>query len=105
GTLITIAKGGGGADDGGYVFTITYMPNGGTGDMVVDTVIYADSHTIISYNNSTFTKEGYFIKSWNTAPNGSGTAFEIGKVINAVTRNITLYAQWTENSGIENGYE
>ena len=92
GTVITIAKGGGGADDGGYVFTITYMPNGGEGEVVVDTVFYGESYTIKSY--AIYNKENDCIESWNTDSNGNGTDFEMGRVINAVTRNITLYAQW-----------
>ena len=93
GTLITIAKGGGGADDGGYIFTITYMPNGGEGDVVVDTVVYGDSYTIRGYG--LYTKDDYYLNGWNTEPNGSGVDFAVGRVINGVTRNITLYAQWT----------
>ena len=92
GTVITIAKGGGGSDDGGYIFTITYMPNGGEGDVVVDTVFYGESYTIKSY--AIYNKENDCIESWNTDSHGNGTAFEMGRVINAVTRNITLYAQW-----------
>ena len=100
GTVITIAKGGSGADDGGYIFTITYMPNGGTGEMVVDTVVYGDSYTIRGYG--LYTKDDYYVNGWNTEPNGSGVDFALGKVINGVTRNITLYAQW--RYCVENGY-
>ena len=92
GTVITIAKGGGGADDGGYLFTITYMPNGGTGEMVVDTVVYGYSYTI--RGSGLYTKDDYYLNGWNTEPNGSGVYFAVGGVINGVTRNITLYAQW-----------
>jgi uncharacterized protein (TIGR02145 family) len=92
GTVITIAKGGGGADDGGYLFTITYMPNGGTGEMVVDTVVYGYSYTI--RGSGLYTKDDYYLNGWNTEPNGSGVDFAVGRVINGVTRNITLYAQW-----------
>ncbi|MBQ7388798.1 MAG: hypothetical protein IJW01_05480 [Paludibacteraceae bacterium] len=101
GTLITIAKGGGGADDGGYIFSITYMPNGGKGDVVIDTIFYGESYSI---RGIIYTKEAYFIGSWNTDPNGNGVAFKRGTVINSISRNITLYAQWRANDGIGNGY-
>ena len=103
GTVITIAKGGGGADDGGYIFTITYMPNGGIGEMVVDTVVYGDSYTI--RGNGLYTKDDYYLNGWNTEPNGSGVDFAVRRVINGVTRNITLYAQWTTTpTGTESGH-
>ncbi len=76
-----------------YLYTITYMPNGGIGEMVVDTVVYGDSYTIRGYG--LYTKDDYYINGWNTEPNGSGVDFAVGRVINGVTRNITLYAQWT----------
>ena len=94
GTVITIAKGGGGADDGGYIFTITYMPNGGEGEVVVDTVFYGNSYTIRSYG--IYTKDDYYLNGWNTEPNGSGVNFAVGRVINGVTRNITFYAKWVQ---------
>ena len=101
GTLIAIAKGGGGAD----VYTITYMPNGGIGEMVVDTVVYGDSYTIRGYG--LYTKDDdYYINGWNTEPNGSGVDFAEGRVINGVALNITLYAQWTKpTTGTANGHE
>ncbi len=82
-----------------YLYTITYMPNGGEGEVVVDTVFYGESYIVGAF----IQQEGYYIESWNTDPDGHGTDFS-GKIINAVTRNITLYAQWRAYDGIENGY-
>ena len=98
GTLITIAKG----DNTNYLYTITYMPNGGVGEEIIDTVFYGDSYSIRDY--VIYTKEGYDLESWNTNPDGHGTHFYLGRTINAVSRNITLYAQWRAYDGIENGY-
>ena len=84
-----------------YHCTITYMPNGGEGEVVVDTVVYGESYTIRW--SVDIKKEGYCY-TWNTDPDGHGTDFYFGKIINAVTRNITLYAQWRAYDGIENGY-
>ena len=83
-----------------YLYTITYMPNGGEGEVVVDTVFYGESYTIVAF----IQQEGYYIGSWNTDPDGHGVAFKSGIVINSVSRNITLYAQWRAYDGIENGY-
>ena len=84
-----------------YLYTITYMPNGGEGEVVVDTVFYGESYTIVE---AFIQQEGYCIGSWNTDPDGHGVAFKSGTVINSVSRNITLYAQWRAYDGIENGY-
>ena len=77
-----------------YLFTVTYMPNGGEGEVVVDTVFYGDSYSIRDY--VIYTKEGYDLESWNTSSDGNGFTFKIGRVINSVTRNITLYAHWLD---------
>ena len=88
--------------DDHYFYTITYMPNGGKGAMVVDTVFYGESYTIRWFVD--IKKEGYCY-TWNTDPDGHGTDFYFGRTINAVSRNITLYAHWKyQVTGIENGY-
>ena len=104
GTVITIAKGSGGADqpNSDFIFTITYMPNGGEGEVVVDTVVYGEAYSIRSDIN--YKKDGYYYYEWNTDPNGNGVSYNIWKAINSVTRNITLYAKWRAYDGIENGY-
>ena len=78
-----------------YLYTITYMPNGGKGEVVIDTVVYGDSYTIRGYG--LYTKDDDCINGWNTEPNGSGVDFAVERVINGVTRDITLYAQWIFN--------
>ena len=98
GTLITIAKGGGGADDGGYIFTITYMPNGSTSEAVVDTVRYGRSYIIKS---CTFSYPEYGFVEWNTATDGKGVTYFPAESI-VVMKNIILYAQWSDCA--ENGY-
>ncbi|MBO5846726.1 MAG: InlB B-repeat-containing protein, partial [Bacteroidales bacterium] len=72
-------------------YTITFDANGGEGTM--------DSLTIVSGTKkplpaNTFTRSGYVFAGWNTAPDGSGTAYKEFSEI-APTANITLYAQWT----------
>nr|MBQ5605357.1 InlB B-repeat-containing protein [Bacteroidales bacterium] len=53
-----------------------------------------------------FTKEGYYLDSWNTRPDGSGRAYAPGISLTP-TENMILYAQWAKRSasGTENGHE
>ncbi len=44
------------------------------------------------------TKEGYTFKEWNTAADGSGTAYAAGAEITMGEDNVILYAQWTVNT-------
>ena len=95
GTVIKIAKGSGnGQSNDDFIFTITYDANGGDGIMKKDTFYYGYPITIKS---CAYTKEGYFCKSWNTNPNGSGAKYLQGFEL-TIDRNITLYAQWKEST-------
>lgn len=76
-----------------YFYTVTYMPNGGEGEIMIDTVFYSDSYAVKYF---AYTKEDFYLAKWNTKANGEGVDVNIGKLINSVTRNITLYAQWQE---------
>ena len=42
---------------------------------------------------SSFNRAGYTFTGWNTAANGTGTAYAVGDII-PTTANITVYAQW-----------
>ncbi|MCX6752260.1 MAG: SBBP repeat-containing protein [Candidatus Nomurabacteria bacterium] len=73
--------------------TVTFNKNGG------DTEASPTTRTT-NYNTTVTlptapTKTGYTFSGWNTAANGSGTAF-IGST--AVVADVTVYAQWTINS-------
>jgi uncharacterized repeat protein (TIGR02543 family) len=70
-------------------YTINYNSNGGTGSMLPT----VSTNPVVAAN--TFTRSGYTFNGWNTAANGTGTAYVAG---NAITENITLYAQWLKNS-------
>ena len=72
-------------------YTITFNANGGEGSMEpqrfevgVDTAL----------NTNTFTREGYKFIGWNTAADGSGTAYADEGAILELTGDMTLYAQW-----------
>jgi uncharacterized repeat protein (TIGR02543 family) len=70
-------------------YTVTFDANGGTGTMANQT---ASSTTNLTLN--TFTRAGFTFAGWNTAADGSGTAYADGASF-PFTANTTLYAQWT----------
>ena len=97
GTVITIVKG----DNTKYLYTITYMPNGGEGEMKVDTVRYGCSYTLKA---NAFVYAGHVFVSWNTSANGKGAAYAPTESV-VVMKNMTLYAQWsTATTGSANGH-
>ena len=75
-------------------YTVTFNNNGGNTDA------YPASRTVTAGRTAALpdtspTKTGYTFADWNTAPDGSGTSFTAST---SVTRNRTVYAQWTANS-------
>ena len=74
--------------------TVTFHKNGG------DTEASPASRTVASGGNigtlpEPPTRTGYTFSGWNTAADGSGTAFT---ATTAITSNITVYARWTLSS-------
>jgi len=81
----------------GSNYNITYNANDGTGSNVTQKVNYGTAWT--SKPNTTFTRTGHTLTSWNTATNGSGTKYDVNaKQTNKQGANVTLYAQWTPNT-------
>ena len=84
------------------VHTITFNANGGTGSMDVVRVKEGESIALPA-NGFTYAKAEF--AGWNTAANGSGTAYADKGTVKP-TANMTLYAQWAiATTGTENGYE
>ena len=69
--------------------TVTFNANGGTGTMTAQT---ANVPTALTAN--AFTRTGYTFSGWNTAANGTGTAYADGATY-SFAADLTLYAQWT----------
>ena len=70
---------------------ITFDANGGDGTMGTQTV---KPNEAIALTANTFTRADYDFTGWNTAKDGTGTAY--GDEANITTNeNVTLYAQWT----------
>ena len=68
--------------------TITFNANGGSGTMAAES---GASPTPLTAN--AFTNGGYVFAGWNTASNGSGTAYANGATYPFIS-STTLYAQW-----------
>lgn len=72
-------------------YTVTYDGNGNTGGTAPASVVTPGAFTVAS--EGTLEKSGYNFTGWNTAADGSGTAYAAGDDAVA-TANMTLYAQW-----------
>jgi len=84
------------------IYDVTYDPNGGAGAAYTKTNFYGAPYTVLSNSdaNLRFGKVESVFAGWNTAADGSGTAYAAGKVIPAAeVGTLTLYAQWTPVSG------
>ena len=81
-------------------YTVNFDANGGEGAMTSQTLTYGKTSESLKAN--AFTKPGYTFAGWNTAADGTGTAYTNRQTTpNVTTENggaVTLYAQWTANS-------
>ena len=77
-------------------YTVSFYANGGEGTMESQSLTY-DTQAALSAN--AFTRAGYTFTGWNTARDGSGTAYVGGQTVQNLTAvnggTITLYAQWS----------
>ena len=71
--------------------TITFNANGSSGTVPTAISTYVGVANTIPSNS--LTRTGYTFNGWNTASDGSGTAYATGSTITP-TGNVTLYAQW-----------
>ena len=70
---------------------ITFDANGGKGTMGTQTV---KPNEATDLNANSFTRADYDFTGWNTAKDGTGTAYA-DKTNITTNENVTLYAQWT----------
>ena len=81
--------------------TLTYNGNGSTGGAVPTD--YGSPYQVgapvwVLGNTGYLTKSGYVFSGWNTAPDGSGTAYIEGDFF-YIHESMILYAQWREPQG------
>lgn len=75
-------------------YAITFDANGGTGSM---DKLSAEAGSTATLTANAFKRNGYTFAGWNTAKDGSGTAYA-DKAEVKVEGDMTLYAQWKANS-------
>ena len=72
-------------------YSLSYDANGGTGS-VSDAGAYVSGASATVLANG-FSRDGYSFMGWNTAADGSGTAYAVAESV-TVSGDVTLYAQW-----------
>lgn len=77
-------------------FNIVYDSNGAVGT-VVDDNNYKRNDKAIILSGDKLNKDGYEFISWNTNPDGTGTAYNADDIL-VVNDDIILYAQWQEKT-------
>lgn len=78
--------------------TLTYDGNGQTGGQVIpltgSDVLVGDTITVQVYE---ITREGYSFNGWNSLPDGSGSNYSPGSLIEIPSYDLVLYANWLSN--------
>ena len=79
-------------------YLVRYNANGGEGDALENQRATYDAPFVLREN--TFSRTGYFPAGWNTAADGSGTAYESSQLTANLTAaaTVTLYAQFAPNT-------
>ena len=97
--VLLVAGCGGGSSTSTH--SITYNGNGNTsGSVPTDSSTYQQGNTVtVLGNTGSLVRTGYTFASWNTKADGSGTTYAAGATFTMGSANVTLYAQWTSNSG------
>ena len=75
-------------------YKVSYNANGGTNPPAAN---YKRYTTNLALSSTAPTRNGYTLKGWNTAANGTGTNYGFTYNTNAAT---TLYAQWSQNQNL-----
>ncbi len=79
----------------GIQYTLSYNPNGGTGPVPAPTSYnYNTAATLDS--GAGLTLAGWVFTGWNTAADGSGTAYAGGDSLPMTLGNLVLYARWEQ---------
>ena len=75
-------------------YTLSFEPNGGSGEMAAETVTYGVATRL---PENSFTREKYTFTGWNTKADGSGTSYGDRETV-SFTEDTVLYAQWKAES-------
>lgn len=79
---------------------ISYEPNAeGVSGSMADTVLeFGITECVLAKN--LFIRTGYEFTGWNTMPDGTGTAYADMARVTGITKDMTLYAQWTQKPAV-----
>lgn len=79
------------------VYTMTYDGNGNTGGTVPAAANYIYGATVtVAANTGSLTNTGLYLVAWNTAYDGSGTSYALGRgTFTMEAAHFTIYAQWS----------
>jgi uncharacterized repeat protein (TIGR02543 family) len=81
-------------------YTVTYSGNGSTGGAPPASASYTSGVTVtVVGNTANLVRTGYTFSGWNTAVNGSGTAYAAGSTFQ-IASNVTLYAAWAASNTV-----
>lgn len=78
--------------------TVTFDANGGTGKMDPQEFVQGTEGKL---HANEFSRENYSFNGWNTEADGSGATYADEGAIIDLTEDITLYAQWKIENGLE----
>ena len=81
--------------------TVTFDKNGGRGTMQPQMLPVEVDYAL---NANKFTHKKLFFAGWNTAADGSGTSYTDKAVVNDITEDTTLYAQWIDVISLDDTY-
>ena len=77
---------------GAVAYSVAFNANGGTGTIGAET-----SSSAVAITTNSFTRSGYNFAGWNSAADGSGSAYANGATY-GFSSSITLYAQWSADT-------
>lgn len=86
-------------------YAVLYDGNGcSSGNAPMDSHTYQQGTAVTVLGNSdALFRPGYSFAGWKTAADGSGTAYSAGATFTMGTANVTLFAQWAEDSSGNDG--
>lgn len=76
-------------------YSVAFDGNGNDGGTAPTSQSGNYNSNITSPGAGTLSRSGYAFTGWNTAADGSGTAYSVGSSFTIPASNTTLYAQWT----------
>lgn len=81
-------------------YAVLYDGNGNTGGTapVDPNSPYTGGSNVTILSEGSLVRTGYTFTGWNTAANGSGTAYAVNDVITNISASVSLFAQWTINT-------